>query len=164
VQVTPEGVAWTCTVCDSANALERRTCSACGAPFAASLRGPTPARPPRDPGIAALLSLLLPGAGHGYLGMWGQAVARAVTSLWVVSVVLATALEQGLASPTPLLFGTASFALWAVGSHDAYRDARGEHDAVLLAGRALLNVVLGLILLSLVTLFVTALGARPAGP
>ena len=160
--VGPEGITWTCRVCDSVNPFELRTCSVCGATLAATLREPEQERPERDPGKTALMSLFLPGAGHAYLGLWGQAVARAVTSLWVLFVLLATALEQGLAAPTPVIFGIASFGLWAVAAHDAYREAQHQPGAVLLKGRAFFYAVLGLIGLSIVMVLVTAMSVRSA--
>jgi hypothetical protein len=147
-------------VCDSVNPFQLQLCSVCGAPFAATLREREPQRPQRDPGTAALLSLLLTGAGHAYLGLWGQAVARAVTSLWVLFVMLSSALQQGLRAPMPMAFGAAAFALWTVTAHDAYREAIGEPSGVLLTRRRFLYAVLGLLALSIVMVFATALGAR----
>lgn len=143
------------------NPFDLRHCSVCGAALAATLREPEPERNERDPGKVALLSLFLPGAGHAYLGLWGQAIARAITSIWVLFVMLATGVQQGLSAPMPVLFALASFGLWAATAHDAYREAVGDSRAVLLRGRTFLYVVLGLIALSVVMVFVTALGARP---
>ena len=160
--MTSDGITWTCGTCDSVNPFELRICAVCGATMAETLREPEGARPERDPGKAALLSLFLPGAGHAYLGLWGQAVARAVTSLWVMFVMLATGLEHGLAAPTPLVFALASFGLWAAAAHDAYREAQGQPAAVLLKGRVFFYVVLGLIGLSVAMVLVTALGVGSA--
>ena len=158
----PDGITWKCAVCDSVNPLDLKHCSVCGAALAATLREPEPQPIARDPGKVTLLSLLLPGAGHAYLGLWGQAIARAVTSIWVLFVLLATGVQQGLSAPMPIFFALASFALWAATAHDAFREAVGDPRSVLLRGRTFLYVVMGLIALSVVMVFVTALGARPS--
>ena len=115
----------------------------CDATFADLIHGPRRELPVRDAGTVAILSLVLPGAGHAYLGLWAEGVARAVLSIWAVTAFLAFA----LAGPRVLVagfFGTVSLLLWAVSAHDAYRQARGEAASVILAGRAFLWVVLGL--------------------
>jgi len=160
--VGEDGITWTCGICDSENPFELRTCSVCGAPLAATLREPDAERVERDPGKTAIISLLLPGAGHAYLGLWEQGIARAVTSVWVMFVLMATALEQSFFSATPMVFAVASFGLWAIASHDAYREAQHQPGAVLLKGRSFFYVVLGLIALSIVMIFVTALSLRGA--
>ncbi|CAN5663900.1 hypothetical protein BH24ACT26_BH24ACT26_01780 [soil metagenome] len=132
----------------------------CGQTFAATLREPEPERPPRDPGVVALASLFWPGAGHALLGLWGQAIARGVTSLWVLAVMLAGALQQGLSAPISVTFGGVSFALWGIACHDAYREATRDGASVLLTPKRFLYLVLGLLVLSIAMVFVTALGAR----
>jgi ribosomal protein L40E len=159
--VAHERITWSCRRCDAVNDFAARSCSVCGTPFAEVLREPGPARPARDPGTTALLSLLFPGAGHAYLGLWGQAIARAVVSGWVGLVVLFAALQGGAgAMPTTLAFGIAAFSLWAVAAHDAYREARGEGDATVLKSRHFVFLVLGLLGLQIGLMVVTALGAR----
>jgi hypothetical protein len=105
--------------------------------------------------------LLCPGAGHAYLGLWGQAIARAVVSVWVGLVVLFAALQGGPgALPTILAFGAAAFCLWAVAAHDAYREAREESDATVLKSKHFLFLVLGLLGMQVGLMVVTAFGAR----
>jgi hypothetical protein len=157
-RVSKDGVTWTCRLCETENPLESSVCSACSAPLAATLRPPEPTGPIRDPNTAALLSLFLPGAGHAYVGLWGQAAARAITSFWVLSVALVSALQQGPAA-MPVVFGLVSFGLWAVTAHDAYRESRRERASVLLGDRSFLWLVLGLLVLSVVMVFASALGA-----
>jgi hypothetical protein len=153
---TEAGIAWTCRLCGHDNELERRACAVCDSLLAETLRPKEPPGPARDPGKAALMSLLWPGAGHAYSGQWGQAIARAVTSVWVVAVGLATAAQGGPGSPAALVFGLASFLLWLVCAHDAYRVAARESGAVLLTERAFVFVVLGLVVLSVGTVLMTA--------
>jgi hypothetical protein len=157
-RVVGEVVAWTCAVCDSTNPLDRSDCQVCSAPLAATLH-PPPEPPRRDPGLAALLSLILPGGGHAYVGIWGQAVARAVTSAWVVFVALLSAVQRGLLAPLPLLFEGAAVALWLVAAHDAYREAAGQGGAVILRGRLLTWVLAGLVLLSVAATLAAAMAA-----
>lgn len=156
-KVTEEGVTWTCSRCDSTNPMEVTVCPVCGSDLATTLRPPGPERPRRDPNMTALISLLLPGAGHAYLGQWAQGVARGIVQMWI----LATALI-GAVQGTPLVwvtFGIASVALWVVAAHDAYREAADEGRGVFLRGRVFLWVVLGLLALLLFVVLGTAVRA-----
>lgn len=156
--VKGDAVVWTCARCETENDLDDSTCTVCGAPFAATLREPEPERPARDAGTAALCSLFLPGAGHAYLGLWGQGVARAVISIWVVAVVLFTAAQGGPSTLIAVLFGLVAFALWGIAAHDAYREANGETGLVILKQHYFLYLVLGL--LFVLILLIVILGLR----
>jgi ribosomal protein L40E len=159
--VASDGITWSCGRCGAVNDLAESNCNVCGTPFADVLREPGPVRPERDPGTTALLSLLCPGAGHAYLGLWGQAIARAVVSAWAGLVVLFAALQGGPgALPTILSFGAVAFCLWGVAAHDAYREARGEGDATALKSKHFLFLVLGLLGLQVGLMVLTAFGAR----
>ncbi len=156
-----DGISWTCRRCEVVNPFDARLCSVCGATFAEVLREPPRERPERDPGTAALVSLFFPGAGHGYLGLWGQAAARGILSGWVVLVTLFAAAQRVSGSSIiAISYGLAAFALWGVASHDAYREARGEPQAVILKNKHFLHVVLGLLGMLMVIVFAAALGAR----
>ncbi len=159
--VREHGVVWTCSRCETENALDSQTCSVCGTTFAEVVR-PKVERPQRDPGMAAMVSLFLPGAGHAYLGLWGQAVARAVITLWIFFVVLISLLQRGQAGSArvAVVFGIAATALWVVAAHDAYREAREEQGLVLLKGKVFLYTVLGLLVLLVVLLMSSGLSAR----
>jgi ribosomal protein L40E len=159
-----ERVTWTCSRCGSENDIDTQICSTCGATLADLLRPEPAERPARDPGTTTLISLAFPGAGHAYLGLWGQALARGIVSAWVIAVALYTAVVggQGAAGAIPAVFGLAAFALWIVAAHDAYREANGERGAVLLKPRYFLYVVLGLLLVLLGLIVIGSLGAtRP---
>jgi ribosomal protein L40E len=160
-RVTEEGITWTCSVCDTINDLDRSLCEVCGAPFAKTVL-PEEEDPPRDPNLVALLSLLLPGAGHAYIGNWGQAIARGVISLWVILVVFVAALQRGAASSNLVMvvFGVVAFGLWGVGAHDAYREARKERALVILKGKIFFYLVLGLLLLLIALLMSAAMRAN----
>lgn len=147
--VTPRGVVWACRRCDTENPLDERYCTVCGAPFAETVKEPEPERVRRDPGTTAMISLFMPGAGHAYLGMWGQAVARAVVALWVIAVVIVSALQEEVAGSRPIMvvFAVVAFAQWMVAAHDAYREAEGQPALVILKPRYFLYMVMGLLLL-----------------
>lgn len=158
-------ITWTCTLCDQANPLEASHCTVCGADFAVTVRPKEPEGPIRDPNNAALVSLFFPGAGHAYLGLWGQAIARGVMSLWVAATALVAAITKGPNSGSlALTFGLASFVLWLVGAHDAYRDARREPAFVVLKGRRFLWLTLSLLAVLFLTLMMGLVGARTAAP
>ncbi|MDQ3986292.1 MAG: zinc ribbon domain-containing protein [Actinomycetota bacterium] len=160
-EVTEEGINWTCLRCDSVNDLESNLCSVCGATFADAIKPPEKPRPARDANMAALVSLFMPGAGHAYVGMWGQGIARGIISLWVVTVTIFSG-AQGApqAKIMAALFGLVGLGLWAVAAHDAYREASNNSRAVVLKQKYFLYLVLGLLMLSIVMVFSIALGAR----
>lgn len=149
---------WRCSLCETENPMDREFCSGCDAPLASTLRPPGPQRPQRDPNMTALVSLFMPGAGHAYLGMWGQALARGFISVWVVFTALIGAVQGSMM--LGVVFGIAALCLWAVAAHDAYREASNIPDAVLLKGKTFLYVVLGLLVLLMVMLFIGAMQAQ----
>ena len=59
--IARDGISWRCDRCDTANALAAWECRVCGTRFGHTVQ-PTPARPDRDPNMAALFSLFWPGA------------------------------------------------------------------------------------------------------
>ncbi len=161
IEVKGRQITWTCSRCETVNGFERNICEVCGATFAEVLKEPDEDKPKRDPNTVALVSLFFPGAGHGYLGMWGQAVARGVISLWVIATAVFAAAQGATQSLiVAVVFGLVSFALWAVSAHDAYREAKGQTNAVLLRDKLFLYLVLGLLLLSVMMVFSLAMGAR----
>jgi hypothetical protein len=151
---------WVCTNCETENALDAPFCSVCGTTFADVIR-PKVARPTRDPGMAALLSLFFPGAGHAYLGMWGQAAARAIINIWAFVVVLISALTKGQsgARTIAIVFSFVSLMLWVITAHDAYREASLQPGQVILKGRTFLYVVMGVLALLMILLFSSGLKA-----
>jgi hypothetical protein len=157
-RVEGDSVTWACAVCGTRNRLQSSLCSVCGASLAATLR-PAPDRSPRAPGLAALLSVVLPGAGHAYIGDWGQAAARATTCIWVACVALLFALEQGMLAPWPLLFEASALGLWVVSAHDAYREAGGERHAVIMSARTITWVWVGLVMASVIAALASAFAA-----
>jgi hypothetical protein len=159
-KVTETGVTWTCGRCDTENSMEAAVCVVCGADLATTLRPPEPERPQRDPNMVAMLSLFMPGAGHAYLGQWPQGVARAVVQLWMLATVVIGAVQG---SPLVwLTFGAASFGLWMIAAHDAYREATDKGRGVILQGRMFLWLVLGLLGLLLLVVVATAMRAPNA--
>lgn len=159
--VSAEGITWTCPTCQTGNPIESNVCSVCGTTFA-QMVNPGPQRPERDPNTAALVSLFYPGAGHAYLGMWSDAIARAVVSTWAIAVALIAGFASGQAAGRliTILFGIIAFGLWAVAAHDAYRSARHETTQVILRGRGFLYLVLGMLGLLLLIVVGSTLNAR----
>jgi hypothetical protein len=159
-KVTPAGIVWTCKSCETENPLALQVCSVCGTEFARTLKDEEPKGPERDPGTVALYSLFMPGAGHAYMGMWGQAIARGILQLWVIFTALMGALQKGGSNVVTIVFGSAAVTLWALTAHDAYREASKQPNAVILKGRAFMYVVLGLLMLLIVLLMGAGLKAN----
>jgi hypothetical protein len=160
-RATGDAITWTCTVCDEVNPLEAAVCSVCGSTFALTVRPREDDRPARDPNQTALISLFFPGAGHAYLGLWGQAIARGVMSVWVAATALVAALTKGPNSGALMVtFGLAALALWLVAAHDAFREARGEQAFVLLKGRRYLWLTIALLGVMFLTLMMGLVGAN----
>ena len=164
-QVTEDGIRWVCSTCGTSNGLELSACPVCGASFADTVR-PKPERPQVDPAKATLFSLFFPGAGHAYMGMWGQAIARGVLSFWVLLVTVVGILDKKV--PGSLLmaaiFGIVALVLWLVTAHDTFREASNEPDKVLLKGKRFLYLVLGLMALLFVVMFIALMTARSRSP
>jgi hypothetical protein len=154
--ITETGIVWTCSRCETVNPLDASVCTVCGTTFAAVIRPPED-RPERDPNTVALYSLFFPGAGHWYLELKGQAVARGVLSLWVVAVAVLAAIAGS--TLMGVVFAAVALVLWIAAAHDAYREARNEPSMVLLKGRVFLYLVLGLLLLMVVLLVAAGLQA-----
>ncbi len=111
--------------------------------------------------MTTIISMVFPGAGHGYLGMWGQAVARSVLFLWVMFTAFIGAIQQKGGGIISLTFGIVGVGLWGITAHDAYREASGTPKLVILKGRLFLYLVLGLLLLLLILL--VSAGIRVGG-
>jgi hypothetical protein len=158
--VTETGIMWTCKACETDNPLALQVCSVCGTEFAASMKEKTETKVERDPGTVAMFSLFMPGAGHAYMGMWGQAIARAILSIWVVFTALMGAVQKGGSPIIVAVFGLASVALWLLAAHDSYREAQNDPKAVILKGRAFMYVVLGLLMVLIVLLMGAGLKAN----
>jgi hypothetical protein len=142
--------------------MELTHCTACGAAFADTVRPPEPERVSRDPGTTAIFSMLFPGAGHAYLGLWGQAVARGVIFLWTVFTAFIGAIQKTGGTLIAAVFGLAAVLVWGLTAHDAYQEASRRPNAVFLKGKVFLYLVLGLLLLLIVLLVSAGFSARTA--
>lgn len=151
------GITWRCSRCDTDNLLAAQVCTVCGASFADTIR-PQSERPARDPNEVAMFSLLFPGAGHWRLQMHGQAVARGLLGLWVMGVAIVGFLQGSLLLGLPFLL--VLFTLWGLAAHDAYREANGERQLVIIKDRVFTYVVLGLLLLMGTLLAISASGVQ----
>jgi hypothetical protein len=152
--VAPRRPTWPCAVCETENPIELDTCVACGAPFARLFQEPE-SRPKVDPRSAVARSLLFPGLGQVHCGRTADGVARAVLFLWIQGTATVMLLSRGgsgsAITPIALLFLAVSVMLYATSALDAYRQAAG--DAPLLTPRYLLYGTVGLIILSVGSLF-----------
>jgi ribosomal protein L40E/TM2 domain-containing membrane protein YozV len=151
---------WTCRMCETPNPLSADTCAVCGSTFSDTMRPPEP-QVVGDPNQAALYSLFFPGAGHAYIGQWGQAVARAIMSAWVllVTAFLLFGASGGSNKVFAAVFALVATALWLAAAHDAFREASGQQSLVILQGRRYLYVtgtLMGLLFLMLLAGAVTA--------
>jgi hypothetical protein len=162
---------WTCRACATVNPIDEMACRACGGSMVELFRPPEPARPTRDPALAAWLSAL-PGLGTWYAGQPAQGVARFLLWLWWLST---AALFWSRPEPVLLLvkvtFLLATVALWVLSGVDAHRLTARRRP--LLGPRALAVAAAGLCLLLLAGLLATLGAARsgigpapglPAGP
>ena len=160
-KVTETGITWVCRMCETENPLAVSTCSVCTSTFAQTLKEPDEGVIKRDPGTVTLMSLFFPGAGHAYLGLWPQALARGVIGALVVLVTILGAIAPGSSSrPLATVFFMVSFGWWVLSAHDAYREATGRRYAVILKDRGFLFVVLGILLLLTAMVIVTLATAR----
>lgn len=148
---------WACARCQTYNSIEADACHACGSPMMARFVDEEQASPEKH-ARAQRVTLLLPGAGHYVLGHQGSGVARAVLFVvWALGglALLVTGNRAALAA-APLLLG--AVALYAASVFDVRNLEAGR--AELLAGRALLWLVVGVTALLLLGAF---FGARAAG-
>jgi len=153
------GPGWPCTVCGARNPLDLDACATCGTPFAALMRdaGAAPEVRPRD---ALAWSLLFPGLGHRLAGRPLDGLARGV--LFAVSFAMALLVGvAGVRSGPGLLafalFALTTIAVYAGSAFEAHRLASGA--GMLVSSRALLWVLVGVIMLSVVMLALAVVGA-----
>jgi len=157
-EVTDAGIQWTCGVCGTQNPIEVQVCTACGAPFAETFRDKRSDTITGDPNNAAMYSLFFPGAGHGYLGLWGDAIGRAILSLFTLGVAIMSYFSD--APLVTLAFGLLAFALWIIAAHDAYREAQHEQGRVIIRTRHYGFVMLGILGFLFIMLMITYLSLR----
>ncbi|MEA2447903.1 MAG: hypothetical protein QOK47_1540 [Actinomycetota bacterium] len=161
-RVTEAGILWRCSACDTENPLESEICSASNTPIRQVLQSGSEL-PQRDPNKTAMYSLFMPGAGHAYLGLWGQAIARGVLSLWVIFTAIMGAMQRRGGTVIAIVFGLAAFGLWITAAHDAYWEAQGKSSRALLKGKMYVYIVLGLLMVLLVLLVGAGFAARSQG-
>jgi len=153
------GISWACKHCDAVNSIDTQDCSGCGMSFADMLRPPEAVKPVRDPITVAKISLIWPGAGHAYIGDWGQAIARGVVGFWVLVVAAVAFLQSGPGAMSTIFSGI-SLVFWAVSAHDAFQEASKAPSKVILHGRYLPWLVMGILVLLMGMLVVQGLQAN----
>jgi hypothetical protein len=156
---TGEAVTWTCPACGEQNGLSLDICRMCATPFKLLLQEPE-VRPFVEPGVAAVLSLLLPGVGHARLGKFAEAIARAVMFFWALGTALMIYLSKpaaglGPLSPMAVLFLIAAAGVYGLTAADAYRLAEGRSQII--SSRILLYTSAALVILSVFSLGTVAL-------
>jgi hypothetical protein len=154
-------VEWQCLRCDAYTSVDELTCGVCGTPLAARYEMDTP-EPEHNWSAALALSVVAPGAGHLAVSRYGAGAGRLLLfTVWLLGGVLLTATGGAGAWPAaaPLYLGAA--AVWAGSLLDIYQLQHGNRE--LLAGRVLLWMVVGVIVLSMVGMFAAAGGALGTG-
>ncbi|MDQ4005341.1 MAG: hypothetical protein M3135_03445 [Actinomycetota bacterium] len=163
IRSTPDGIVWDCPTCDEVNPIEAGTCPVCGTAFGKLLED-RESRPQVDPGRAAVISLVFPGAGHYVVGRAAEGIARGI----VFSFALATGLLSLFAG---LDAGSAIFlivmvvslgaagALYVLSTLDAGRAAQDVPPII--STRMLLYGAVGLMLLTLILLTIAAFQNAP---
>jgi hypothetical protein len=155
-----DAVEWQCPRCDTFTSIDELACAACGTTLAARYEQETP-EPPRNWSAALALSVAVPGAGHVSIGRYGSGAARLVLfAVWLVGGLLLTLSGGARALPAaaPLYLG--ALVVWAGSLVDLVQLERGDRE--LLAGRTLLWLVVGVIVLSMIGMFAAAgSAARP---
>jgi ribosomal protein L40E len=155
-----DGLEWACVTCEATNPIEASVCRACATPFTARFaiaeRGPAV-----DWRAARTAGAILPGLGHIRAGAGTSGVARLVLwGVWLLGglVVLIGDGAAGLPVAGPLLVGAAIVHATSVADLTALE--RGGRE--LLAGRALLWLVVGVTVLVIVGLVAGLTGALPS--
>jgi predicted RNA-binding Zn-ribbon protein involved in translation (DUF1610 family) len=148
-------VVWDCPVCGQENELGSHTCSRCLTEFGRLFAEPEP--PPRiSPQRAAVLSLVVPGAGHVAAGRVADGLARAVVFAFTLGMVVAILTAGGGLGgpffPLVVLFVGASTTLYMATAVDAYRAVRREPPLV--STRILLIGAAGLLLVAMAVLLI----------
>jgi hypothetical protein len=153
---------WACPACATYNPITADACVVCATPLTARFeaRGADAAAP--NFAAALALSAVLPGAGHIAVGRVGSGLARAVlAAVWAVGALLllgAAGVARGLLAASPLLLGAG--AVWLGSLVDLLALQRGQREV--LAGRTLLWLVVGVTVLSVVTVVASTSGQASA--
>ncbi len=153
---------WECVGCDADHPMDVDPCPVCGTAFAARFAQPDAARDPAELLRARRAGRLLPGLGHLRLGDPASGVARiTLFSVWVLgALALLASGSRGLLAAVPLALGAG--AVYVVSDVDVAR--LGRREPQLLQGRALLGLVLGVTVLTVVGLAAAvALGGAGQG-
>lgn len=154
---------WDCPACDLENPIENAACTRCGTSFGALFQEEGAGRRTLEPGRALGLSLLFPGVGHMALGRAAEGLARAVIFLWSLASLLVIVFARSGRSLGPVVglvavYVAVSGGLYVLTAVDARRAAVGEDPVI--GSRALLYGSSGLMLLTVVILVFTGLGAN----
>lgn len=144
--VTETGVVWRCPSCESINPIDVEICTGCGTLLRSVVAPTEDRRPERDPRLTVFVSLAFPGVGHAYLGMWGQAFARAaIAALAIAAAIAGVTLDAAGSRAMAVIFAFIALAIWGVSVQDAFHEANRKSRSVILKGRMFLYVTLGVV-------------------
>ncbi|MEP7060472.1 MAG: hypothetical protein ABI828_07050 [Actinomycetota bacterium] len=150
---------WPCPMCELDNDIELNLCARCGTPFSALMKADE--QPVRvSPKEALTASLLYPGLGHRKIGRGADGVARGTLftlSLILLLVVVLSGVHSAGQDVMVLLYAATTLLIYGGSAAEAYRMAQGASPLV--SSRTLLWVTVGLLILSIGLIAITAMTA-----
>jgi len=151
---SPVVATWPCVACGGRNPIEADACTACGTPFANTMRveAPRDRGTPRD---AVAWSLIYPGLGHRKVGVPLDGLARGILFTMTFGMALLIGLGGVRSGPIFalfLLYLVLALVVYGASAYEAHRVARG--GALLIPSRPLMWATVGLMLLSVISLAV----------
>jgi len=160
----PAGAGWTCSVCGAVNPVAEDVCRDCGTSLFDSLRrSEGDARQEtlenKSSNVAAALSLV-PGAGHFYLGMVGQGVARFILFTWWFGLAAVLPDSRGPVALVRVLLFLGAMALILVSALDSYRAVEEPGSGPILDRRLMLYSSLAVVGLLVAGVFSAVISAR----
>ncbi|MEA2520610.1 MAG: hypothetical protein QOI81_256 [Actinomycetota bacterium] len=147
---------WPCPVCELDNEIEMNFCARCGTPFSALMKADE--QPVHiEPMDAVKASLIFPGLGHRKAGRGADGVARGTLfalSLILLVVVVLSGVHSSGQDVMVLLYLSTTLLVYLGSAAEAYRIAVGGPPLV--SSRTLLWLTVGLLILSIGLLAITA--------
>ncbi len=161
---SPTAAGWTCTICGAVNPVAEDVCRDCGTSLFDSLRrsegdARQQALQDKSSNVAAALSLV-PGAGHFYLGMVGQGVARFILFIWWFGSAAVLPDSRGPVAIVRVLLFLGAMALILVTAFDSYRAVEEPGSGPILDRRLMLYSSLAVVGLLVAGVFSTVVSAR----
>ena len=160
----PAAAGWTCTICGAVNPVAEDVCRDCGTSLFDSLRrsegdARQQALEDKSSNVAAALSLV-PGAGHFYLGLVGQGVARFILFIWWFGSAAVLPDSRGPVAIVRVLLFLGAVALILVTALDSYRAVEEPGSGPILDRRLMLYSSLAVVGLLVAGVFYAVVAAR----